>query len=175
MQHVKCVVVGDGAVGKTSMLITCVTDVFPKEYVPSRFERTSVNMKLDEQSAVNLDLWDVISQTDFEAEWWGVNPYSETNVFLTLKVAKEIEADEYLECPDKRRFGRHFQQSRFSCQRSWMKQENVRFSNHNQHEHSHSFWRTLELLMTPVELLHVNEEKEKLHPRISNTTSIYEK
>ncbi|KAK5880976.1 hypothetical protein CesoFtcFv8_021829 [Champsocephalus esox] len=128
MQAIKCVVVGDGAVGKTCLLISYTTNAFPGEYIPTVFDNYSANVMVDGKP-VNLGLWDTAGQEDYDrlrplsypqtdvflicfslvspasfenvrAKWYPEVRHHcpNTPIILGLAMAKEISSVKYLEC-----------------------------------------------------------------------------
>eukprot|EP00056_Hartaetosiga_gracilis_P005308 m.83477 g.83477 ORF g.83477 m.83477 type:complete len:194 (-) comp12122_c0_seq1:92-673(-) len=75
----KLVVVGDGACGKTCLLIVFSKDEFPEVYVPTVFENYVADIEIDGKQ-IELALWDTAGQEDYDR----LRPlsYPDTNVLL---------------------------------------------------------------------------------------------
>jgi len=62
---VKCVLVGDGTVGKTSLIVSYTTSGFPAEYVPTAYDKYNVLVTVNREP-VQLQLCDTAGQDDFD-------------------------------------------------------------------------------------------------------------
>ena len=104
---IKSVTVGNGNVGKTSLLITYFTGEFPSEYIPTVFDNDSVPGYLDARP-YKLGLWDTGGGEDYSR----LRPlsYPLTDVFILLfsvsdkeKRFEQIQSDWWAElnhhCP----------------------------------------------------------------------------
>lgn len=78
-RKVNCVLVGDGAVGKTSLVISYTTNGYPTEYVPTAFDNFTVMVVVDGKP-VRVQLCDTAGQDELER----LRPlcYKNADVFL---------------------------------------------------------------------------------------------
>lgn len=78
--HLKFVVVGDGGIGKTCLLISYVQREFPTEYVPTVFENYVTKIEGPKRKIIELALWDTAGQEEYNR----LRPlsYSEVDILM---------------------------------------------------------------------------------------------
>jgi len=78
-RNIKLVVIGDGAVGKTCLLISYANNKFPEDYIPTVFDNYVVNITAGTET-IELGLWDTAGQEEYDR----LRPlsYANANVFL---------------------------------------------------------------------------------------------
>eukprot|EP01096_Ripella_sp_DP13-Kostka_P005469 TRINITY_DN1866_c0_g1_i1.p1 TRINITY_DN1866_c0_g1~~TRINITY_DN1866_c0_g1_i1.p1 ORF type:complete len:337 (-),score=182.12 TRINITY_DN1866_c0_g1_i1:142-1080(-) len=63
--RLKLVAVGDGAVGKTCLLVSYATGRFPEDYVPTVFDNYTAPIEIGDETIL-LHLWDTAGQEDYD-------------------------------------------------------------------------------------------------------------
>jgi len=76
---IKCGIVGDGTVGKTTLLVSYTARAFMDDYVPTLFDNFSAIEEVDGQ-CINMILWDTAGQEDYAA--LRQRMYQNTDIFI---------------------------------------------------------------------------------------------
>jgi small GTP-binding protein len=76
---IKCGIVGDGTVGKTTLLVSYTARAFMDDYVPTLFDNFSAIEEVDGQ-CINMILWDTAGQEDYQT--LRTTMYKNTDIFL---------------------------------------------------------------------------------------------
>jgi len=87
--EVKCVVVGDGAVGKTCLLMAYTKGTFPEDYVPTVFDNYETTVEVHGEQVL-FSLWDTAGQEGYQRI--RILSYPKTDIFLVCYSIIEMDS-----------------------------------------------------------------------------------
>ncbi|XP_043918749.1 rho-related GTP-binding protein RhoH [Protopterus annectens] len=96
MNAIKCVLVGDSAVGKTALLVRFTSETFPDMYKPTVYENTGVDVFMD-GNQISLGLWDTSGNDSFR----GIRPLSYAQADVVLLCYSVTNHNSYLSVRNK--------------------------------------------------------------------------
>ena len=82
-EAIKILACGDGAIGKTCLLISYQSQEFPKVHIPTIFENKTIDKEVPingQPATISIDLWDTAGQEEFDR--LRILAYPGTNVLL---------------------------------------------------------------------------------------------
>lgn len=79
MKNIKTVVIGDGCVGKTTLLVAYTSGIFDQTYIPTVFDNYTGNVSVGGQ-IYQLNLWDTAGQEEYDSLRY--LSYANTDVFI---------------------------------------------------------------------------------------------
>ena len=91
---IKMVVIGDGGVGKTSLIKCYINDQFPEEHVPTVLDCYRTEVQIDNK-ALTLQIWDSAGQDDYSR----LRPlgYADADVFLLCYAVSDRDSFKNIE------------------------------------------------------------------------------
>mmetsp|Transcript_8245 Transcript_8245/g.13472 ORF Transcript_8245/g.13472 Transcript_8245/m.13472 type:complete len:205 (+) Transcript_8245:79-693(+) len=91
---IKLIIVGDGVVGKTCLMISYISNEFPSQYIPTIFENKTVEktvtLRGGKESEISLDLWDTAGQDQYDR--LRILAYPNTNIILLCFSTVDIDS-----------------------------------------------------------------------------------
>ncbi|KAK1349611.1 small Rho-like GTP-binding protein [Hamiltosporidium tvaerminnensis] len=87
MSSLKCVIVGDGGVGKTWLITTFITNESPQAYLPTVFDNFTATIQYKNKRHV-LSLWDTSGQEEYSQ--LRALSYPQTDVFILCYAVNNV-------------------------------------------------------------------------------------